>query len=57
MTTRKSPLRVLYHLLGSGNPNYDCTPQSLGRDPQYPANCQWPGIHAVKGEKNRRKNV
>lgn len=27
----------------------DCKPQSLGGDPNYPANCQWPAIHSVKG--------
>jgi IPT/TIG domain len=26
-----------------------CKPQSLGGDPDYPANCQWPAIHSVKG--------
>ena len=31
------------------NSNYACTPQSLGGDPAYPANCQWPAIHSVKG--------
>jgi len=35
--------------LGPGNSNYDCVPQSLGGDPAYPANCQWPAIHSVKG--------
>ena len=25
------------------------TPQSLGGDPAYPANCQWPAIHSAKG--------
>ncbi len=32
-----------------GNSNFDCTPQSQGGDPNYPANCQWPAIHSVKG--------
>ncbi len=27
----------------------DCKPQSLGGDPAYPANCQWPSIHSVPG--------
>ncbi len=31
------------------NSNYACVPQSLGGDPQYPANCQWPSIHSVAG--------
>ncbi|MEZ4656137.1 MAG: hypothetical protein R2911_01040 [Caldilineaceae bacterium] len=31
------------------NSNYACKPQSLGGDPDYPANCQWPAIHSVKG--------
>ena len=31
------------------NSNYACKPQALGGDPAYPANCQWPGIHSVKG--------
>lgn len=26
-----------------------CKPQSLGGDPAYPANCQWPSIHSIKG--------
>ena len=33
----------------TNNSNYACTPQSLGGDPAYPANCQWPAIHSVKG--------
>ena len=31
------------------NSNYACTPQPLGGDPAYPANCQWPAIHSIKG--------
>ncbi|MFN8486061.1 MAG: SdrD B-like domain-containing protein [Caldilineaceae bacterium] len=31
------------------NSDYACKPQSLGGDPAYPANCQWPAIHSVKG--------
>ncbi len=47
---------------GPGNSYYDCTPQSVpvttpdavihaagSADPAYPANCQWPSIHAIKG--------
>ena len=31
------------------NSNFACVPQSLGGDPAYPANCQWPSIHSVMG--------
>ena len=31
------------------NSNFACTPQSLGGDPAYPANCQWPSIRAIPG--------
>ncbi len=31
------------------NSNFACKPQSIGGDPAYPANCQWPSIHAAKG--------
>jgi hypothetical protein len=33
----------------AGSAAFDCTPQSNGGDPSYPANCQWPSIHSVKG--------
>lgn len=32
-----------------GNSNYACSPPSVGGDPDYPAHCQWPAIHSVRG--------
>jgi uncharacterized repeat protein (TIGR01451 family) len=29
--------------------DFACTPEKLGGDPAYPANCQWPSIHSTKG--------
>ena len=45
------PTRYGRNLGGSniGNSDYACKPQSLGGDPDYPANCQWPSIHSVTG--------
>ncbi len=35
--------------VGVGNSSFDCTPQSLGGDPAYPAHCQWPSIRSIPG--------